>query len=91
MGCSTMNDQRLQQFREAQDRVRSAQRTRDRDKGALQQLLRSLKELGCGNLKDAQQDIKQLTQQEKELTVAFDAAQAEFGEKYKTYLEELSK
>ncbi len=83
------NDETLKKYMRLKKDVETAQQRADRSQGALDQLMKTLKEdYGCETLKEAKKKLKSLQKQEEEVREAFETAVEEFEEKWEEQLQE---
>lgn len=77
------------QYRKLKQEVEDAQSKAERAKGALDQLLKRLKEeFDCGNVKEAKKLLKQFEQERDEARAAFQKAMENYEESWKKTDEE---
>ena len=82
------NDQTLKKYTRLKKDVEAARQRADREQGALDQLMKTLKkDFDCTTLKQAQKKLKNLQEQEVEAKEEFVEAMEEFEEKWQEKLQ----
>ncbi len=82
------NDQTLKKYTRLKKDVEVARQRADREQGALDQLMKTLKkDFDCTTLKQAQKKLKNLQEQEVEAKEEFVEAMEEFEEKWEEKLQ----
>ena len=82
------NDQTLKKYTRLKKDVEVARQRADREQGALDQLMKTLKkDFDCTTLKQAQKKLKNLQEQEVEAKEEFMEAMEEFEEKWEEKLQ----
>ena len=82
------NDQTLKKYTRLKKDVEVARQRADREQGALDQLMKTLKkDFECTTLKQAQKKLKNLQEQEVEAKEEFVEAMEEFEEKWEEKLQ----
>lgn len=75
----------LSTYQQLKKKVDDMQRDADRAAGELSQIIKQVKEAGCGDLKDVEKQLKKLhaeqTADEKELQKEMDALEKEHGQR----------
>ena len=78
-----MDELKLKKYMNLKKRVEQAQQEANRAEGALEQVMKQLKEeFGCITLEDAKKKLKSLEKQEQKARTDFEEAMEEFEEKW---------